>query len=150
MGMARASDSCMGLAERRVIEELKKGAYAMFVGKVKEITNLDVEIETNWVDIGQRMEDRADKAADLLDFMDNCFMKPILGSLSAVCADEMGREALAGSFKKIVIKSDEDASGHEGGFAFEDGILTVNRSYSNTDDVAKHTKAMTELLESKL
>ncbi|MFZ2956100.1 MAG: hypothetical protein WA705_04315 [Candidatus Ozemobacteraceae bacterium] len=140
----------MGLAEKRAIEKFKKGEYVDFTNKVKEITKLDVVIETNWDELGKQIEGRSSLDEDLKDYFTNIFGKTILDSLSSICADDMGKEALSSSLKRIVIKSDSDARSSETGFSFEDGDLILNMTYANTDQVEARTKEMIRLIENRL
>ena len=143
----------MGLAEKRAVDTFKNSEYTEFLGKLKTILGRDVPVETNWDELTKRIEGYSgDISVRFKDYFENMFSKSILTSFSAICVDNMGKEAVASILKKIIIKSDENASASEKGFKFEDGILSANMSYTNTDEVnlGYRTEALQKILEKNL
>ena len=140
----------MGLAEKRAIEEFKTTGFTKFTDELKTITKFDVPVEVKWDELSSRIEASSDKKEAFNEYFDAMFAQTLLQSFKSVCADNMGREALHGALKKIVLVSGPEASYWASGFKFEGGTLTLNMSYANVSDVKDRVKGMTELLESKL
>lgn len=136
----------MGLAEKRAIEELKKGQFAEVVKNIKDITKFDVDVVANWDDFATHMDGRSD---DISRYFMEMFGTTMVESLKAICADDIGREALQGVLKKITFKCDSNASYSESGFSFANGEVVMNLTWSG-NDIEPRTKAMISLLEKSL
>lgn len=136
----------MGLAEKRAIEEFKKGGYATFANKISEITKFDLVLEANWDEIAAQMDGRA---ADIPQYFNEMFATSLTESLQSICADDMGREALRGLLKKVQFKCDAAASYNEQGFSLSNGVLTMNMTWTG-NSVGPRTTALTALIEKAL
>ncbi len=78
------------------------------------------------------------------------FFEPLVGALSAITVDDMGREALKAKLSKIVIANTTSSYGASA-FTFEGGTLTIDHEpHTNVDDVTLRTEALRELLERSL
>ena len=140
----------MGLAEKRAIEGFKSTGFSEFLTQLKGITKFDVPVEVEWDKFGTAIEGYSDAAATISDFFTHLFGETILQSFKAVCVDDMGREALQGKLKKIFMTTGPDGSTHGAGFKFDNGTLSMNMRYANTDDVKERVTSMQKLLESQL
>jgi hypothetical protein len=140
----------MGLAERRAAEEFKTTKFVEVLNSLKDTMKFDCEIVVNWDELTNRIEGYSDLRETMDDYFTNCFAKPIVGAIASICADNMGREALKSALKKIIIKSDSNATSSPSGFTFENGELTVNLTYSNTSEVDERKQKLISLIESKL
>jgi len=79
------------------------------------------------------------------------YFTPVVDALKAICADDMGRDALKAVLKKVVIENKNGVYSASQVAAFADGVLTIDhKPCTNVDDVADRTTAITKLLESKL
>jgi hypothetical protein len=135
----------MGLAERRSVERFKNEDYPGWKSKIDEAAGFEVPIEVAWEELA--VADYADRYAEYFPLV---YFQPLLDALSAIGADEMGKDALRGGVTKVVIRnSDEFFS--PSGISFADGVITFDhKSDTNTHHVDERTKALQEALESGL
>jgi len=140
----------MGLAEKRAVEDFKKNEYEVFLKSIKDITQADISVDTEWDKLSPNLEGYGDAKATLVDYFQNMFAETILQSFKSICADDMGKQALQGAVKKIVLTCSPNASTHKAGFKFEDAILSLDLRYANTDQVKDRVESMIKLIESKL
>lgn len=135
----------MGLAERRAVDEYKKGPFVAYEKTIKAIIQDKASLTVEWDSLA---------APEYGHLYAECFgpvyFDPLIAALESIARDDMGKEALAASLKAIVIKnSDEFHNSY--GFSFASGTLTINhKPCTNVDAVAERTKAITELLEKNL
>ncbi len=135
----------MGLPEKRALEAFKTAEFTALQTSINAITGGKVEWDIHWDTLMQdgMVEYFKDAATKI-------YFTPLLAALQAVCIDDMGKKAVAGALKKIVIKSDS-GSYHGGNYTFENGVLDLTHdSNSNIDAVDERKTYIQTLLESKL
>jgi hypothetical protein len=106
----------MGLAEKRWAQEKKSTLEAGFLSAVKAAAGFDVPVEIDW-------DGFANVMADAGYIGDDGHGIPQLGkALAAITVDDLGKEAIKGGLKKIVIKP---APGNDATkFTFDGGVVT--------------------------
>jgi hypothetical protein len=135
----------MGLQEKRAIEEFKTGAFLTCKKNVETALGLGPEWDIQWDTLASE-----GKAQLVSDSLPKVFFEPLVKAFGKIGSDNLGKEALKGSIKKIVIKNVAGVWG-ENAYSFEDGILTVDHlPTTNIDDVEQRCEFLTKLLESKL
>lgn len=154
LGLALVAGSVQAapsLAERRAIAAYQKDTYEDQLKAIQTAAGFEVPVEVQWDSIA--VPDRSDRYADE-GFWTKIYFTPLVKALQAVAADEMGREALGASLKKIVVHYDEataPGSAYANGVTFADGVLTVNFvPYNNVDDVDARAAAIQKALEAGL
>jgi hypothetical protein len=135
----------MGLAERRSAERFRTEDYPGWKTRIDEAAGFDVPVEVAWNELAVD-----DYAADYAEFFTKVYFEPLVGALSAVGVDEMGREALREGLAKIVVKN-SGAFYSASGFSFADGVLTFDhKPHTNVGDGEERAKALQRILESGL
>ena len=135
----------MGLAERRAAEKFKTDDYPAWKTRIDEAAGFDVPVEVSWDELAA-----VDYASSYGTFFPKVYFQPMVEALAAVTIDDMGKTALRDGLRKIVVRNSDQYSSTTG-FAFEDGVLTIDhRSYSNIDDGEERAKGLQRLLEAGL
>lgn len=136
----------MGLAEKRSAKEFEDGKYQEYASKVKEILGKDVDIEVSWDQLA--VEGHGNNYAD---FFSKVYFEPLVSSLDSICADDMGKEAVAESLEKIVVKNEADCSNADKWCAFDGKVITLDHAADrNIDNIDARTTALTTTIESAL
>lgn len=83
----------MGLAEKRLAEEIKAGALPALESKLKEVAGYDIKVDVDWATF---------TAFDSypLSRLDGVFSE-LKGFVSRICQDDLGKEALKEKMTKI-------------------------------------------------
>jgi len=86
----------MGLNERRKIKELQDVTLPGRVKEIEEICGAAIPYEVDWDSFSDDME--------ALNFMDNISCHRLNMALRVICQDDMGKEAIRDTLKKVKLK----------------------------------------------
>ena len=151
-----AEENKLTLTERRALKEYQDGRWPAQLKAIQDAAGFEVPVEVNWDTLallGQASRFNSP------DFWENTIFGPLAAALKEVTKDAMGKDALKGSLKKIVILHDPKtapASNYANGVTFAGGALTINfHPGSNTDgptgpNYRERTKAIRAALEKGL
>ncbi|GAA4993502.1 hypothetical protein [Kitasatospora paranensis] len=135
----------MGLAERRSVERFKNDDYPGWKSRIDAAAGFDVPIEVEWQELA--VPDYADSYAE---YFPQVYFQPLVDALSAVGADDMGKDALREGVSKVVVRNTGEYFSPTG-ISFTDGVLTFDhKSDTNTHHVEERTKRLQEVLEAGL
>ncbi len=136
----------MGLAERRAVKAFQDTQYPELKRALDAAAGFGVEVEVNWETLAQ------DEMSHLYaDAFPKVYFKPIIDAFQAICADQMGKDALKGSLKKIVICNVSNYWSPSSAVTFDGGTLKIDHEpCSNVDDIEERTKHIVSLLEKNL
>ena len=126
----------MGLAERRKIKELQDTTLPERVKEIQEICGVPIPYEVDWDSFSDDME--------ALNFMDNISCHRLNMALRVICQDEMGKEAIRETVKKIKLKNVKAAK--DMSIAFDAGALEMHCAYALRTDGMYSDNAIRELL----
>jgi hypothetical protein len=116
----------MGLAERRKIKELQDDVLPGRVKEIDEICGAPIPYEVDWESFSDDLEG--------LNFMDNVSCHRFNMALRVICQDDMGKEAIRDTVKKIKLKNVKSLD--DKSLAFADGALEMNCAYAQKMDGA--------------
>jgi len=136
----------MGLSERRAAKNFETNQLPTFKTQIDEAAGFSVPLDVKWDTIA------TDGYAERYEeFFPQAYFKPLVNALKAIAVDDMGREALQGALKKVIIQNTKD-SGYAGGMAsFVDGVLTLDHSpSSNLHQEEDRARAIQQTLEKAL
>lgn len=136
----------MSLAERRIVKELQDVYMPKFQVEFSVLTGTNIPLEINW----DKLASTEDSAGYLADAIEKIFFIPLIEGLKPICADDMGKEALKDSLKKIVITNEGENIYAEYAITFESGILRIDHTISNVDNIQERTEMITKVLEAGL
>ena len=133
----------MGLTAKRQIEDFKTKQFDKYKKQILDLSSPNVEVEVDWSTVGKPDEDMEHLIAETTG---KIYFEPVIQAFKAVGVDQMGKDALKDSVKKVVIKNSADSTNYEY-FTFENGVLTIDhRPVYNVDDLNERTEYVTELL----
>jgi hypothetical protein len=136
----------MGLAQKRIIQEFQTTEFPAWKKSFDEVVGSEIPMDIKWETM--QSDDRNDKD-DYFNCYRAVYFNPLMTAFKNICADAMGKEAVAGGVKQIVI------DGTEGIYAdsskFEGGTLTIKHIYdSNTHKEDERATVWQNLIEAKL
>jgi hypothetical protein len=130
----------MGLPERRKIKELQDTTLPGRVKDIEEICGAPIPYEVDWDSLSDDME--------ALNFLDNISCHRLNMALRVICQDEMGKEAVRETLKKIKLKNVK--SRDEMSLTFADGVLEMHCNYAQRTDGMFSDNEIRSLLEKNL
>lgn len=136
----------MGLKEKRFTKTFQEEKYPALKEQINNAAGFDVTIDVEW---DTMFEDKFLHLYD--DSYPKIYFQPLINAFAAIAADDMGKDALAESLKKVVITNKDDHHNPSRAYTFEEGVLQVNHSpILNADQVQNRTDALVDLLENNL
>lgn len=130
----------MGLNERRKIRELQDVTFPERVKEIEEICGAPIPYEVDWESLADDFEG--------LRFIDNISCHRLNMALRMICQDEMGKEAVRESLKKVRLKNVKETSAMKMDFA--GGVLEMHCAYAQGTSGMFSDSAIRELLEKNL
>ena len=136
----------MGLAERRAAKEFEDKQYPLLKKEIEEAAKFKVPIEVAWETL----------AEDGMSHMyEECWKKvyftPLIDAIAAITVDDMGKDALKGALKKIVLQNRHDIYYGDRCATFADGVLTIDhKPTTNVDSIKEREDGIRTLLEKSL
>ena len=131
----------MGLAEKRWAQERKKNDEPQFVSQIQAITGTKASVDIDWDAFSGNLDD-AQYIVDQQYGLPN-----LLSALKEVCGDDLGKDALKGSLKKVVIKPAKSAAAK---FAFEAGSIQWSAYFGSSSEGYFYKDAMKKTIEAAL
>jgi hypothetical protein len=134
----------MGLADKRAQAVWQEKEFPTWKTKIDSVTGFDVPFDVKWETLLE------DGRADLMnEGYTKVYFQPLLDALTSICSDQMGKTALKGALKKVLIDGSKGSDPSD--LSFKDGALVLqHKPFSNMDDVKGRTKKLTSLLEGAL
>jgi len=134
-----------GLKEKRAVKDFQDKSFPKLTKEIKAVAGTDIPLEVDWNSLA------VDGYSDLYEEgFTKVYFTPLLDALKEICADDMGKTALKGALKKVVIKNSSN-SYSPSNFSFSDGVLVIDHSpTTNLDDTKERTKKIAKLLEDAL
>ncbi len=129
----------MGLAERRKIKDLQENTFVERAKEIVEIAGIAIPYDVDWDSFADDME--------ALHFLDNISCHRINMALRVICADAIGKEAIAG-LKRIKLKNVKTPADMQ--MSFTDGVLEMHCAYALRTDGMYGDVQIQELLTKNL
>jgi len=126
----------MALETKRKIKELTDNVLPGRVTEIEEICGVPIPYEVDWASFGDDLE--------ALNFLDNLSCHRLNMALRVICQDELGKEAVRESLKKVKLKN--VAKADEKSLAFDAGTLEMHCAYALRTDGMHSDNAIREFL----
>jgi hypothetical protein len=134
----------MGLAERRAIKSFADNQWPALQTAIHAAAGSAIPVEVHWDSLAT-----ADYAHLYEESLPKLYFIPLIDALKRIAIDDMGREALATSVKKIVIQNKKpDYSSYWA--EFKDGVLTLDHQFTNVDYHKEREDLVVQVLEKAL
>lgn len=136
----------MGLLERRAVKAFQDGSYQSLTSEINTIAGYPIEFEVNWDTLAQE---------EYTHIYDEGFTKvyftPLINALKEITIDDMGKEALKDTLKKVVIKNEGGIYYGSSAYTFNGGVLTIDHQpFSNIDNITERSEELSKLLMKNL
>jgi hypothetical protein len=145
------AQDALPLAERRALKAYQDDVYPGQIAAIRQAAGFELPVDVKWEAVAR--PGQADRFAREGHFT-KVYFTPLTEALKGVASDQMGRDALKARLKQVVITYDKATapiSNYPNGLTFADGVLTINFEPGvNENDVKDRTRAIRDLLESKL
>ncbi|MCB9061134.1 MAG: hypothetical protein H6622_06405 [Halobacteriovoraceae bacterium] len=136
----------MGLKEKRAIKEVEDSLFPGIKDQICSILGYEPEINVHWEQLAEDGKDHLYATS-----IPKVYFEPLTGALQEICADDMGKEAIAGLLKKIVIKNEGEIWSASQWVSLEGDTLILNhQTCTNVDNIADRKKSLLTLLEKSL
>lgn len=136
----------MGLIEKRAIKNFQDNNYPALVNEINQAAGFEVPIEVKWDSLAK---------TDYAHLYDEGFTKVYFNTLAQafkeITIDDLGKDALKETLKKVIIKNDNGYYSPGYAFSFANGELTFDHDpVTNVDDINDRVKALVKLLSSNM
>ncbi|MFT3934948.1 MAG: hypothetical protein QM726_15085 [Chitinophagaceae bacterium] len=136
----------MGLTEKRAIKSFQDGPYQTLVKEIDTIAGFPVEFDVKWDTLAE-----PEYAHMYEEGFTKVYFTPMINAFKGITVDEMGKEALKETLKKVIIKNESGAYYGSTAYAFENGVLTIDhKPFTNIDDISDRSKELEKLLSEKM
>ncbi len=130
----------MGLIEKRIIKEAKDTWVPSEQEDMRAIANSEVVIDIDWASF------ETDEPA--LRNLQHLGVRKISNAFRVICVDELGKEAVRDSIKRVVVSNVKDAK--EGTVSIENGTATLRGAFAKGSDGCMGDLAIARALERML
>jgi hypothetical protein len=128
----------MGLSERRKIKELRERSFPERTRELEEIAGSPIVYEVHWASFENDLE--------ALNSLDNLSCHRTNMALRAICADELGKEAVRDGLKTIKLANVKEKG--DMSIAFSGGVLDMACAYAlRTEDVSPDSAIRNVLMD---
>ena len=135
----------MGLAERRATKEFQDKQFPELRNEIHKLAGFPVPIEVAWEQLAVEGQTEYYK-----EYWTEVFFKPVIDGLRQIGRDDMGKEALKSSLKKIEFRNSAGNYSPTSAISFQNGHLVIDHDYSNIGDTKDRTKYVVEIVEKGL
>jgi hypothetical protein len=136
----------MGLAERRGAAAFEADVFPKLKAGLTGILGFDVPIECDWESLSS--ETAAYAAPDKYpDGWTKIYFAPLTMAFTSICQDDLGKEAIQGVLKKIVVQNKARCSSANSWSKLENGTLTLDHMWSNVDAIKDRAESTRKLIE---
>ncbi len=118
----------MGLAERRITMEFQQNVFPGLKKQIDEAAGFEVPVEVDWENIAE-----SEKSQFYKEFWPAVYFEPLIQAMRALCADDLGKEAVKAALKKVEITDSKTKDIREG-ISFESGVLRIDQRLVNKED----------------
>lgn len=136
----------MGLQERRAVKTFQDGSYQSLTSEINTLAGYPLEFEVNWDTLA------LEEYSHLYDEgFTKVYFTPLINAIKEITIDDMGKEALKESLKKVVIKNEAGNYYGSTAYAFNGGVLTIDHQpFSNIDNITERSEELSKLLMKNL
>jgi hypothetical protein len=135
----------MGLAERRATKDFQDKQFPELQKELQKEAGFPVPIEVAWEQLAVEGQHELYKEA-----WTEIFFKPVIEALRQIGRDEMGKDALKASLKKIEFRNSSGCYSPHSAITFVNGAIVIDHELSNVGDTKDRTKHLVEICEKNL
>lgn len=137
----------MGLAEKRAAAEFETTVYPALKKQIDEAAGFEVPLEVRWDTLLKQEK----QVAAWKDAWPKLYFLPIVNAFEQIGVDQMGKDALKETLKKIVVQdAKESYSSYWATFDKGSGTLTLDYQFTNVDDIGGRAELLRKALEAAM
>ena len=107
----------MGLAEKRMLAQLRDEVAPKYEGELREITGSEIAYDIDWDSFAGSMA--------AMGNLEDKALKPLSEIFRKITADKLGKEAVSEGVQSISLSHDKDAPSNVADLTLKGGVLTV-------------------------
>jgi hypothetical protein len=136
----------MGLQERRAVKTFQDGSYQNLTNEINTLAGYPLELDVNWDTLA------LEEYSHMYDEgFTKVYFTPLINALKDITTDDMGKEALKETLKKVVIKNEAGNCYGSTAYKFDGGVLTIDHlPFSNIDNITERSEELSKLLMKNL
>ena len=132
----------MGLQEKRAIKSFQEGSYAKLTEEINTLAGYPIEFDVQWDSLA--VEEYTHMYEEGFT---QVYFTPLIAAIKEIVVDDMGKEALKETLKKISIKNEGGISSASYAYSFNNGVLTIDHQpFTNIGDINDRSKELANLL----
>jgi hypothetical protein len=136
----------MGLQERRAVKTFQDGSYQNITSEINTLAGYTPEIDVKWDTLA--LEEYSHMYEEGFT---KVYFTPLINALKEITADDMGKEAIKETLKKVVIKNEAGNVYGSTAYSFSGGVLTIDHQpFSNIDNITERSEELSKLLMKNL
>jgi len=136
----------MGLVERRIVKEFEEKTFPELREKINAAAHKALEIEVDWKSLAVE-----GKSHLYEECWSQVYFEPLKTALENITCDYLGKEAIAESLNRVVIKNEARISLASKWCSFENNTLILDhKPTANLNQSPDRAKAVQQLLEENL
>lgn len=136
----------MGLLEKRAVKEYQDNKYNALVSEINQIAGYEIEFDVKWDTLAVN-----DHSHLFEEGFTKVYFMPVINALKEITKDDLGKEALKETLKKIIVKNEEGISYYESAYSYSEKVLTIDHEpFTNMDNVSDRSNFLVEFLSSKM
>lgn len=134
----------MGIAERKAAKQFEETHYPKLKKDIDDAARFAVPVEVDWASLAVEGYEHLYE-----ETWPKVYFTPLIGALRAISQDDLGRESLQGSLKRVVIRNTAGNAYASSVATFQRGVLTLDHEpATNVDEVKDRQDAIQTALES--
>jgi hypothetical protein len=135
----------MGLAERRAIKDFQDNQLPAFQQAIDAAAGFALPLDVSWDQLAVE-----GKSGLYAESWPELYFKPVIGALTQIGRDAMGKEALKAGLKKVELRNSAGYYSPHSAIKFEGGTLLIDHDLSNVGDTADRQNYIVEIVEKSL
>ena len=136
----------MGLSERRAVKAFQDGSYVTLTNEINTLAGYPIIFEVNWDTLALEEQTHLYEEG-----FTKVYFAPLINAIKEITVDDMGKEALKETLKKVVIKNEGGYYSAPSAYSFNDGVLTIDHEpFSNIDYITDRSEGLAKLLMKNL
>ena len=136
----------MGLTEKRAIKTFQDTVYPALEKEINTTAGYPIEFDIKWDTLAV-----AEYAHLYNEGFTKIYFTPVINAFKNITADDLGKEALKETVKKIVIKNENENYSYNNAYTLDNGVLTIDHQPNcNIDDIAGRSEELIKFLSAKM
>ncbi len=136
----------MGRTDKRAVKAVQDTKFPELEKEINTIAGYPIEFEVKWDELAY-----PDYAHMYDETFPEVYFIPVINAFKNIASDDMGKEALKETVKKIVIKNENDISSALRAYSLDNGALIIDHNpVVNAMNTDERSQELEKFLSSKM